>query len=63
VKLDITDTKIRRAQAEGLLIEISGEDPGPKVDLLLNRMKMIFSEEKKMKMIRLIRKVDILFKC
>ena len=63
MKLDITDMKIRRAQAEGLLIEISGEDPDPKVDLLLNRMKMIFNEEKKMKMIRLIRKVDILFKC
>ncbi|XP_018346307.1 PREDICTED: uncharacterized protein LOC108750928 [Trachymyrmex septentrionalis] len=57
-ELSIADTRIRRAQTDGLLIEIQGEDAGTKADSLAERLSSLFKEREEVRVIRPIRRME-----
>lgn len=61
-ELAITDTRIRKAQTNGILVEIPGEDSGPKADELSKRLEIALHEhEDRISVMRPIRKSEIRF--
>ncbi|KYN45029.1 Gag-Pol polyprotein [Trachymyrmex septentrionalis] len=57
-ELGIVDTRLRRAQTGGLLIEIQGEDAGTKADSLAERLSSLFKEREDVRVIRPIRRME-----
>ena len=57
-ELGITDTRVRRAQTGGLLVEIPGEDAGSKADTLVSRLDSLFKNRTGIKVIRPIRRLE-----
>lgn len=54
--MNIEDIKRRETQADDLLIEIIGEDPEPKVDLLVYKLRTMFDSQDKVRIVRPVRK-------
>lgn len=57
-KLGIANTKVKRAQSVGLLVEIPGEDATSKTDSLAERLGILFKARAGIKIVRPIRKVE-----
>ena len=57
-ELGIVDTRFRRAQTGGLLIEIQGENAGTKADSLAERLSSLFKEREEVRVIRPIRRME-----
>ncbi|KYN35368.1 Gag polyprotein [Trachymyrmex septentrionalis] len=57
-ELGITDTRVRRAQNGGLLVEIPGEDAGTKADSLSEKLNSLFKNREVVRVIRLVRRTE-----
>ncbi|KYN38477.1 hypothetical protein ALC56_07123 [Trachymyrmex septentrionalis] len=57
-ELGITDTRVRRAQNGGLLVEIPGEDAGAKADSLSEKLNSLFKNRERVRVIRPVRRTD-----